>query len=171
MTGRNTALIVVLVAGGLAATLALGPAGTPSAEGQSAAKYLGSQKCMMCHQDQHQAWQKMKHSKAWESLSAEQIASGKDEKTGRACVECHSTGFGKGGFESAEKTPALKGVGCEACHGAGSNHMMGMMQAAMLEGDEKKAAEEKAKGELVQDYNCVGCHNPHIDYGELYGEK
>jgi hypothetical protein len=39
------------------------------------------------------------------------------------CVACHVIGLNYfTGFETMESTPALKGVGCESCHGPGSSH-------------------------------------------------
>ena len=142
----------------------------PTAEGQEGAKYKGSKSCKMCHDKEHEgsgfhpwpAWQEMKHAKAFASLTAEQVASGKDPK-GRACVQCHTTGYGKGGFESMEKTPKLVNVGCESCHGPGSAHIMLM---AMAEEGEKIADMKISKS-----VGCTQCHNPHISYKKLYGKK
>ena len=153
------AAVVAVVAG-----FALTP--TQSVRGEEPIAYAGSRKCKTCHADQHTAWEKMKHSKAWDSLTPEQIATGKDDK-GRACVQCHTTGYGKpGGFTTAEETPNLKSVGCEMCHGAGKKHVKTMTMAMMNE-------EENVKEKFISKglSTCTDCHNPHISYKEKYGTK
>jgi len=162
MRGRAPLFILVLVACAVAVFLALASSALVPAVGQDGAKYIGSAKCKMCHADQHKAWGEMKHSKAFDALTPEQIKSGKDDK-GRTCVSCHVTGYGKGGFESVEKSENLKHVGCEACHGAGSQH-----QAAMLAAMASEVVPEDKK--ISRNVGCVGCHNPHINYKKLYGK-
>ena len=62
------------------------------------------------------------------------------------CFKCHTTGYGEaGGFKSAEETPDLKNLGCEACHGPGSLH-----------------AESGDPTDLAVKVNlqvCIPCHN------------
>ena len=116
----------------------------------AAATYLGAAKCKMCHAKQHATWMKMKHSTAITALSAEEQA--KPE-----CVKCHVTGFGEAsGFVSMEKTPDLANVQCEACHGAGSNHMKAPMA------DKKKMINGKGR-------DCRDCHSPHVDVNRVKG--
>ncbi len=164
MSGKAPIFILVLVAAAVAFAFALATPVTPTAEGQEGAKYVGTGKCKTCHKDEHVAWSEMKHSKAWESLNAEQRATGKDEKD-RACVSCHTTGYGKpGGFESEEKTPKRVNVGCESCHGPGSLHFETMF-AAM---DEDTPPADK---KISKSVGCTQCHNPHISYKKKYGGK
>ena len=82
---------------------------------------------------------------------------------GRACVSCHTTGYGQGGFESVEKSEKLKHVGCESCHGAGSLHKA-IMFAAM------DSDEVPAEKKISKNVGCSGCHNPHISYKKKYGK-
>ena len=70
-----------------------------------AANYVGAAKCKMCHQIQFKSWETTKHAKAFDALKGA-------EQTNAKCVKCHTTG-------SAD----IKGVQCEACHGAGSDYM------------------------------------------------
>ncbi len=164
MSGRVSVLLVVIAVS--AAILVAGASllTAPAAKGQEGPKFVGSEKCKMCHAEAHASWTEMKHSKAWESLTPEQIASGKDPKD-RPCIQCHVTGYGKpNGWVSEEKTPALKGVGCEACHGAGGDHMKVMVAAAAAE-------EPVADKKISRDTGCKDCHNPHISYKKLYGAK
>ncbi|MEN8149238.1 MAG: cytochrome c family protein [Planctomycetota bacterium] len=163
MRGRAPLFILVVVACTVAAFLALASSTLVPAVGQEGVKYIGSAKCKMCHADQHKAWGEMKHSHAFDYLTPEQVATGKDEK-GKACAACHTTGYGKGGFESVEKTPKLTNVGCESCHGAGQAHQKAMLMAMQTD----ETPEEK---QISKNVGCAGCHNPHISYKKLYGKK
>lgn len=84
--------------------------------GQTKATYVGVNNCVMCHDEVHKGWQKKPHARAFDLLVAK-----KADKTD-GCLKCHTTGFGQGGYQDAEKTPGLKGVTCESCHGPGSEH-------------------------------------------------
>lgn len=122
----------------------------PADKKPAEAAYLGADKCKMCHSKEHATWVKMGHSKAIESLSAE-------ERKNPECVKCHVTGYGKtGGFESMEKTPKMANVQCEACHGAGSLHM-------------KSTKEEKKNTTNVKGIDCRECHSPHVDVNRKKG--
>ena len=125
-------------------------------QGQQAAdaekKYVGADKCKLCHMTQHKEWLESKHAKAWDALLD-------NEKTDPECVKCHVTGFGQPtGFESMEKTPTLVGVQCEACHGPGSVHMVAPKE------------QKKATIPLPTDA-CVKCHNPHKNMKKAAEEK
>jgi peroxiredoxin len=82
------------------------------------AAYVGSQSCMECHAKEFERWQGTPHAGAFGTL----------EKAGKAgdakCQACHTTGFGQpGGFAAASANDALRGVGCESCHGPGGDHV------------------------------------------------
>jgi nitrate reductase cytochrome c-type subunit len=84
--------------------------------------YIGSEKCASCHQGENIKWAESKHSHALEALEKVAKRPGLRNFDGE-CVVCHVVGLGyKTGFESVEKTPHLKHVGCENCHGPGSGH-------------------------------------------------
>ena len=161
MSGRAPIILLVLVACALVAGMVASSFFAGDAVGQEKAEYKGSGKCKSCHKEQYTAWSEMKHSKAFEILKPEQVASGKDEK-GQACVQCHTTGHGMGGFTSVEATPKLVGVGCESCHGAGGNHVTVMLNAMMEE-------TEVTDKQISKSVGCVKCHNPHISYKKIYG--
>jgi hypothetical protein len=84
--------------------------------------YVGTEKCVACHAGEHKKWEGTPHSRAYEAL--EKIAKRPGFRNfDPECIVCHTVGFGfKTGFENAEKTPALKNVSCESCHGPGSGH-------------------------------------------------
>jgi hypothetical protein len=112
---------------------------------QNDKRYIGSQACRDCHEqeyDSYDRYAKKRHS--WEHISA--MRKGLTEPEFKTCFGCHTTGYGKpSGFVSAERTPNLKNVGCEACHGPGSVHAESEDPADI-------------KGSLtIKD--CTGCHN------------
>jgi hypothetical protein len=147
MTRKTAVLAIACILGalGIVAGGFIAYAGGPPAD----AKYVGGNKCQACHATQHRTWQKEKHAKAFASLLP-------DEVKNPECVKCHVTGYGKpGGFTSEEATPALKNVGCEACHGPGSAHIEAAKNAPETGDWDKK--------NINTPTNCVQCHNPHID--------
>ncbi|MDR7468451.1 MAG: cytochrome c family protein [Armatimonadota bacterium] len=97
-----------------------GPAPPPPPDKAAAipatARFVGAETCRMCHSDQYRRWAATSHARAFELL---EIAG---QAQNAACLGCHSTGFGRGGFRDASSTPELKGVQCESCHGPGSEH-------------------------------------------------
>ncbi|MGE5296133.1 MAG: multiheme c-type cytochrome, partial [Solirubrobacterales bacterium] len=86
----------------------------PLPEGLS---YAGSESCRECHQAQYDEWITEGHAVALTSLK--KVGSDRDPE----CVICHVVGLEyEGGYVSEETTPHLKDVGCENCHGPGSEH-------------------------------------------------
>ncbi len=87
------------------------------------ADYVGSKACQGCHPSEYESWASSPHSQAVSTLTA------KDKADDAACLVCHTTGMGRsGGFpEDGKGSDASHGdlasVGCESCHGPGSNHI------------------------------------------------
>ncbi len=111
---RPTRMAVTIMLAGLVAAPLLRT--QLAAEEASKPTYAGVANCQMCHSDVHKAWQDKSHARAFDLL----VAAGQEKN--EKCLPCHTTGFGEGGFVDSEKTPGLKNVGCEACHGPGSQH-------------------------------------------------
>jgi hypothetical protein len=147
----------------------IGLALVAGATGSSAAefKYIGVKKCKTCHQkeligDQHAAWEKSKHSKAYETLKGEEAA--KFAKAAgiagpayeaEQCLGCHVTAYGAD--PSAFLKNPLKvenGVQCESCHGPGSGYKKKKIMAdhalSVANGMREPGKDEKI---------CVTCHN------------
>jgi hypothetical protein len=102
-------------------------------------KYAGSASCKACHTYAYERWSEKKHADAYATL--EKVGSAYDPE----CVVCHSVGMRyESGFVSPEKTPQLKDVGCENCHGPGSEHI----ETA----GEKRTVEPRSE--------CADCHTP-----------
>ncbi|NIA06498.1 MAG: hypothetical protein GWP14_02485 [Actinobacteria bacterium] len=114
------------------------------------AKYVGTNKCRMCHMKSYKTWKGTKHAKNFDVLQGNEV-------TNPDCLKCHTTGYGQpGGFVSAEATPGLKGTGCESCHGPGSEHIKAGKVADKSGPWDKKIDKTPMNA-------CVKCHNPHIN--------
>jgi len=101
--------------------------------------YVGSQKCMVCHKVEFDAWKESKHAHALDQLTPE------NHHWDPECLVCHTTGFQfKGGFVDLKKSKVLGNVGCEMCHGPRSLHV--------------KAPLEN-KGLLPSSATCLQCHD------------
>ncbi|MCS7272173.1 MAG: hypothetical protein NZ703_13915, partial [Gemmataceae bacterium] len=84
--------------------------------------YYGSQRCQSCHAEDYRIWEKTAHSHALDTLE-HKARRPELRQFDPECVVCHSVGLEyQTGFVSATKTPSLKHVGCESCHGPGSGH-------------------------------------------------
>ncbi|MBA2224728.1 MAG: hypothetical protein N3E46_12925 [Gemmataceae bacterium] len=93
--------------------------------------YYGSHRCQYCHAADYRLWERSAHSHALDTL--EQKARRPSlRQFDPECVICHSVGLEyQSGFVSATKTPALKHVGCESCHGPGSGHATNPQHAGL----------------------------------------
>lgn len=89
--------------------------------------YVGSSACGKCHAaesigNQYDLWLQSPHAKAIRILKSETAyaiankLSIKEPSEDLKCLKCHTTGGGK------NKKTIHEGVGCEACHGPGSDY-------------------------------------------------
>jgi len=118
-------------------------------------KYTGSESCKSCHEYEYEKWSSEPHSRAYATLQS--AGSQFDPE----CVVCHTVGMKyESGFVSQESTAHLKDVGCETCHGPGSEHIRTLGKA--------KSSEPKSQ--------CLDCHTPeqsshYAGNEQLYLEK
>ena len=118
-------------------------------------EYTGSESCKDCHEYEYEKWSATPHAAAYATLKT--IGSAFDPE----CAVCHVVGMKyESGFFSEQKTGDLKDVGCEICHGPGSEHT-------------KTLGIAKTTGPKL---DCTNCHTPETsgDYAgneELYFEK
>ena len=79
--------------------------------------FIGNDDCAVCHNKIFTHWEETGHASAYETLVKA------EHEYDPECVECHVIGLDYStGFVTMESTPKLKGVGCESCHGPGSDH-------------------------------------------------
>jgi hypothetical protein len=160
--------VIILLAGALALLLGTVLAFAEDAPAAKAPTYVGSKACKTCHQGDKngkvfETWMESKHAKALSALD-----STKGETKDAKCLKCHTTGANSGGYGTAGmEAMDLAGVGCEACHGPGSEYK------SMKVMKDKAAA--KAAGLVIPDEKtCVKCHNSEsptfksFSYAEMY---
>ncbi|MEZ5621689.1 MAG: multiheme c-type cytochrome [Burkholderiaceae bacterium] len=142
--------------------------GTASAE----PRYEGRKKCGSCHRSQLESWEKTAHADAMASLAPQARVEAKrkagldpsrDYRQDADCVGCHSTGFGhEGGYDPKEAGKDLVGVGCESCHGPGSNYRLLHRKAALAFDSKGRTAPRErlaeAGQELLFEDRCKACH-------------
>ncbi len=104
---------------------------------QGERKFVGSQLCQECHEKEYTIWKEglhghvAKHSHAYATLEHPPNSRGSIPRNhDPECLSCHVVGWNpqkyfpyKSGFLSLEQTPELTDVGCENCHGPGSQHI------------------------------------------------
>ncbi len=141
------------------------------------ATYVGSKVCKKCHDEAYKIWEKSKHSHAYQTLVDAKRPSLREYDP--ECIVCHTVGFAQqGGFKDALKTPQLKNVGCESCHGPASLHVKypndPEWQARMnllWKAPEKENAEQKQKRMDKIDHFCQKCHDTDNDVHWTRDEK
>jgi hypothetical protein len=87
------------------------------------ASYVGSDQCKTCHKEAFAIWKASDHAKT-AYLKLQNAKRPSLRQFDGECVVCHTVGFAyKTGFVDEKSTPFLKDVGCESCHGPGSEHV------------------------------------------------
>ena len=125
-------------------------------------KYIGADKCKMCHNkpatgDQYGKWTASLHAQALKSLSS-QASLDYAKKNGIAdptkeakCLKCHTT-FNAVDAKLRGGILATDGVSCESCHGPGSAYK----SPAIM----KNVEQAKKSGLILPTKEvCLGCHN------------
>jgi YVTN family beta-propeller protein len=136
----------------------------PADEKAAGPKYAGAMACGKCHRgpmlgNQWSVWRMSQHSGAWAVLGtpkAKEMARERgidDPQSSPACLKCHTTTLSTArlaGFSPDE------GVGCESCHGPGSEYMP---DAVMRD----KRAAVQAGLRIATRETCLRCHQGKFD--------
>ena len=102
-------------------------------------EYAGSKSCKACHEYEYGKWSRNVHAHAYAILERE------SSQFDPECVICHVVGMEyESGFVSEQKSGHLRNVGCENCHGPGSEHIR------------TGGAAEFTKPNSA----CIDCHTP-----------
>ena len=117
--------------------------------------FVNSETCKPCHAYEYDKWSAKAHADAFATLR--EVGSDYDPE----CVVCHVVGMEyETGFVTEATTPQLRNVGCENCHGPGSEHARTFGQAPTVQ----------------PKMTCLDCHTPEHSAGyagheEEYMEK
>jgi len=142
--------------------------GVAMADGAKAAPmYVGVKGCKSCHNNekgggQFAKWTASKHASAFATLAtpkALEIAKAKgiaDPQKAGECLQCHVTGHGKAAEMFKSTYVATDGVGCESCHGAGSDYKSNKTMTGIHE-KTLKGADFGLVSPTRE--TCKGCHN------------
>ena len=85
---------------------------------QATATYVGTENCAACHPTAMKVWAGSGHGRAFSTLVARQADADPN------CIACHTVGFGTpSGYRREFGAKKLVDVGCESCHGPGSQHV------------------------------------------------
>ena len=156
---------------------------------ESSYSYVGNKKCKKCHIKQHKSWAKTRMAKSFEILKPGankemkekfNLDVAKDYITDKTCLKCHTVGYGEpGGYvipdpvdkKSVRTAKKLEGVGCECCHGPGSEYVK-VFDEIMKSKRKYKVEELYAVGlRKVDESICITCHNeesPSVEPGEPF---
>ncbi len=126
-------------------------------------QYVGSITCAQCHKGpgmgyQYSKWRQSPHARAYAVLGTEQARTMAqqagvkgDPITAPECLKCHATAYHDPAGGAADSYTVYEGVGCEACHGAGSEFAL---EAIMRD----KTAAVQAGLKKVDRETCATCH-------------
>ncbi|HEY3251572.1 MAG TPA: multiheme c-type cytochrome, partial [Ignavibacteria bacterium] len=126
-------------------------------------RITGSEKCNTCHSlkalgNQQKSWDESAHSKAYNTLLSDKAKIFNKEKgletpeQNKLCIRCHTT---KGILITTDADVTYnvaEGVGCEACHGAGSDYS----PAEIMKEEELFI---KHGGVVGNEETCLKCHS------------
>jgi hypothetical protein len=131
------------------------------------AEFEGVDGCKMCHKkdksgDQYGKWLEGPHAGAYEALAsdaAKAIATEKglgNPQEAAECLKCHVTAAGVDPARLGSKYKVEDGVGCESCHGPGSEYKSMKVMKAITAGETDAASVGLVKPTAE---TCTGCHN------------
>ena len=144
------------------------PEGNGLASDSQSHKYIGANKCKMCHAseskgNQYKVWSESKHAKAYQDLAtddakkaAEKAGLKTDAQKSAECLKCHVTAYSEKEDLKGEIL-VTDGIQCESCHGAGGDY-----KSLSVMKDKQQAI---AAGLVIPDKEmCIKCHNSESPY-------
>lgn len=135
----------------------------PEARGAPAPKHVGSQACGVCHRGpqmgyQYSKWRITAHAEAYAVLAtpkagdiARRLKINEAPWRAAPCLKCHATAYHEVAGGVLDSYAVEEGVGCEACHGPGSEYSL---EAVMH--DPRSAVLAGLKP--VKQQTCAACH-------------
>ena len=130
--------------------------------------YVGSDKCKKCHDHAYEVWQNSPHAHAYKTLT--QAKRPGNRQFDPECIVCHTVGFSyRTGYVTEERTPDLKNVGCESCHGPASLHAANPDNAEWKKRINPWKYLPKDKRKDAMDQTCQKCHDIDNDVTWIHG--
>jgi hypothetical protein len=135
------------------------------------AAFVGSEACKACHQAEYDVWAKSGHGHAYQTLVDHPKATKPSlRQFDGECIVCHVVGFNyEHGYIDEARTPHLKNVGCENCHGPGGLHVANPTDPTFyrplspwkLQPTDRVGGPEKYNEEVLKrvDQICQSCHD------------
>lgn len=135
----------------------------PAPADEKSPQYVGARACGQCHKGpemgyQISKWRMSGHALAYARLGTErarEIAreAGINEEplVSDSCLKCHATAFHSPAGGRADSYTVYEGIGCEACHGAGSDFAV---EAIMRD----RTAALRAGLQIPTRESCLACH-------------
>ena len=127
IAGLSAFLVAAVVIGGCVGHSAQAPA-PGGGGGDGTATFVGQAVCEGCHTGKAAEYAQQAHgaSKYGGTFRNKRVSDSRPQGVvtpGNSCNPCHVVGHEEpSGFAADGSTPHLEGIGCEECHGAGSNH-------------------------------------------------
>lgn len=141
-----------------------GKVAPPKAKDQTKrSKYIGVSACAACHQGrargyQSSKWRNSGHASAYAVLTtskatdiARKMGVKEPAAAAPACLKCHATGYLDPAGGAGDSYAVSNGVGCEACHGPGSEYSP---EAVMKD----RAAAVAVGVRIPSRQTCLKCH-------------
>ena len=120
------------------------------------ADYVGVQSCQSCHSSLASGsifpvWESGPHRSALQILDTDsaQAYLQSENISIDNCLQCHST-LGRKGQDEFEKLLHQQGIGCERCHGPGSQYI----QSTIMKDEEMMERFGGSSGDLADCYSC-----------------
>lgn len=173
---RNLVIGLVALLPAIGIFVGLTAAATGGGEAADAT-YVGSKTCKKCHSQQYKSWAKTKMGQALDTLkpnerteakTAAKLDPAKDYSTDSTCLKCHTVGYGSPtGYavpdledkKAVRNALKLAHVGCESCHGPGSEYSKLHMDL-LMSGRTYTRKEMYAAGMTqIDETTCTACHN------------
>jgi hypothetical protein len=131
-------------------------------------EYVGSERCKKCHEHAYDVWKKTPHSHAYQTLvDAKQPG---NRQYDPECIVCHTVGFSyQTGYVTEKRTPHLKDVGCESCHGPASLHVANPMDGEWQKRINPWKYLPANKRKDATDQFCQKCHDIDNDVTWIHG--
>lgn len=136
-------------------------------------KFVGSQVCADCHDREYEIWKETPHAHATDSIVNPAERSEIPRHHDPECLSCHVTGWNpqeyypyESGYLSLDKSKHLHQMGCENCHGPGSDHVAAENGEI---GDEEKHRQDMILTLDTARDTCLKCHD--LDNSPAFHEQ